>query len=385
MDMTDSQRLNPPVRTDAEWLAAHWMPYTGNRQFKADPRLIVAAQGAYFTSHDGRQIFDGLSGLWTTGLGHCRAEIAQAVARQVATLDYSPAFQFGHPLSFQLANQIVERMPAAGVDHADAAQPQDDATLAFIDGVGGGEQQHQRGVAGHELKVVGIDPGTADSEFPRQRGEQDNLAITGCSKACGNDKRDPETGTGQCKQIALAQQRLLALMGNVGKHECLPSTGKQAAVGRRRRFQAQQSGRQIPIGGMGYPGAGASCFCLSQREPGAERNNDADKDMLAEDPPGEGDNHPGKLVDCPKANKLWIVEPPGNDVGICHENAAFPCPMRQMIAVTTEVTIGTPVPTPMPIASGRARAARCRAPGATGKAGSKPPAGACNSLASRRC
>lgn len=112
MDMTDSQRLNPAVRTDADWLAAHWMPYTGNRQFKADPRLIVAAQGAYFTSHDGRQIFDGLSGLWCTGLGHGRQEITEAVSRQVATLDYSPAFQFGHPLSFELANKIVERMPA---------------------------------------------------------------------------------------------------------------------------------------------------------------------------------------------------------------------------------------------------------------------------------
>ncbi|MFC7460936.1 aspartate aminotransferase family protein [Hydrogenophaga defluvii] len=112
MDMTDSQRLNPAVRTDAEWLATHWMPYTGNRQFKADPRLIVAAQGAYFTSHDGRQIFDGLSGLWCSGLGHGRKEITEAVSRQVATLDYCPAFQFGHPLSFELANKIVERMPA---------------------------------------------------------------------------------------------------------------------------------------------------------------------------------------------------------------------------------------------------------------------------------
>ena len=116
MDMTDSQRLTPAaptgIRTDAEWLAAHWMPYTGNRQFKADPRLIVAAQGAYFTSHDGRQIFDGLSGLWCSGLGHGRTEISEAVSRQVTTLDYCPAFQFGHPLSFELANKIVERMPA---------------------------------------------------------------------------------------------------------------------------------------------------------------------------------------------------------------------------------------------------------------------------------
>ncbi|WP_332816415.1 aspartate aminotransferase family protein, partial [Ramlibacter sp.] len=99
-------------RTDAAWLAAHWMPYTGNREFQANPRLITSGQGAYYTSHDGRQIFDGLSGLWCTGLGHARKEIVDAVSRQVATLDYSPAFQFGHPLAFELANKIVERMPA---------------------------------------------------------------------------------------------------------------------------------------------------------------------------------------------------------------------------------------------------------------------------------
>jgi len=108
-----TQSLQPgAVRTDAQWLAAHWMPYTGNRQFKADPRLIVGADGAYYTTHDGRRVFDGLSGLWCTGLGHGRREIVQAVSRQVAQLDYSPGFQFGHPASFELANQIVARMPA---------------------------------------------------------------------------------------------------------------------------------------------------------------------------------------------------------------------------------------------------------------------------------
>ena len=108
MEPTDNRQ----TRTDADWLAAHWMPFTGNRDFKAQPRLITAARGAWFTDQDGRQIFDGLSGLWCSGMGHCRQEITAAVSRQVATLDYSPAFQFGHPLSFELANRIVERLPA---------------------------------------------------------------------------------------------------------------------------------------------------------------------------------------------------------------------------------------------------------------------------------
>lgn len=123
MDLSDRSHIAAPLAGaytptsaevtpgGAEWMAAHWMPFTGNRQFKADPRLVVAAEGAYLIAADGRRVFDGLSGLWCTGLGHGRREIVEAVSRQVATLDYSPAFQFGHPLSFELANRIVERMP----------------------------------------------------------------------------------------------------------------------------------------------------------------------------------------------------------------------------------------------------------------------------------
>lgn len=92
-------------------LDAHWMAYTGNRQFKKDPRIITSAAGNYYTGSDGRKIFDGLSGLWTCGLGHSNPAINEAVAQQVKTLDYSPAFQFGHEKSFLLAEQITEFMP----------------------------------------------------------------------------------------------------------------------------------------------------------------------------------------------------------------------------------------------------------------------------------
>ncbi len=99
-----------------EQLKAHWMPFTGNRQFKEQPRLITAADGVYYTASDGRQVFDGLSGLWCCGAGHNRPEINEAVARQMAKLDYSPGFQYGHPLSFELANKVVELTPD-GLDH----------------------------------------------------------------------------------------------------------------------------------------------------------------------------------------------------------------------------------------------------------------------------
>jgi beta-alanine--pyruvate transaminase len=98
-------------------LEAFWMPYTGNRQFKNDPRLIVGAEGTELIDAEGRRLFDGLSGLWCTPYGHGRAEIADAVARQIRELDYSPPFQFGHPLAFELANRLTSMTPA-GLDYA---------------------------------------------------------------------------------------------------------------------------------------------------------------------------------------------------------------------------------------------------------------------------
>ena len=92
-------------------LDAFWMPYTANRHFKANPRMIVGAEGAYYLTEDGRTVFDGLSGLWTTGAGHCRSEISTAVACQLNALDYSPAFQFGHPLAFSLADRLADMAP----------------------------------------------------------------------------------------------------------------------------------------------------------------------------------------------------------------------------------------------------------------------------------
>jgi len=115
MTLSAPQVLIQP-RLDAAWLDPHWMPFTGNRNFKASPRMMASAAGCYYTDVDGRQIFDGLSGLWTCGLGHGRAEIAEAAYRQLSTLDYSPAFQFGHPLSFALANKLKELTPA-GLDY----------------------------------------------------------------------------------------------------------------------------------------------------------------------------------------------------------------------------------------------------------------------------
>lgn len=105
----------PPVSGSLK-LDAHWMPFTANRAFMQEPRIVVGAEGSWLIDEHGRRIYDSLSGLWTCGAGHCRKEIQDAVARQLGTLDYSPGFQYGHPLSFQLAEKIAERMPET-LDH----------------------------------------------------------------------------------------------------------------------------------------------------------------------------------------------------------------------------------------------------------------------------
>jgi len=99
-----------------EELEAHWMPYTGNRQFKRDPRIIVAAEGVHFIDDKGRRILDSLSGLWCCGAGHNRPEIREAVHAQMKVLDYAPAFQYGHPGAFELANTVKSLTPE-GLDY----------------------------------------------------------------------------------------------------------------------------------------------------------------------------------------------------------------------------------------------------------------------------
>ena len=92
-------------------LASFWMPFTANRQFKSNPRLLVRADGMHYWTADGRQVLDGVAGLWCVNAGHGRREIAEAVTRQLHVMDYAPAFQMGHPLAFELANELVALAP----------------------------------------------------------------------------------------------------------------------------------------------------------------------------------------------------------------------------------------------------------------------------------
>ena len=96
-------------------LAAFWMPFTANRAFKANPRLLTAAKDMHYTSGDGRAVLDGTAGLWCVNAGHCRPQIIEAIHKAACTMDFGPTFQLGHPLAFELASRVAALMPE-GVD-----------------------------------------------------------------------------------------------------------------------------------------------------------------------------------------------------------------------------------------------------------------------------
>jgi beta-alanine--pyruvate transaminase len=97
--------------TDLPDMDAYWMPFTANRQFKKAPRLLTKASGMHFHTDDGRQILDGVAGLWCVNAGHGRPRIVKAIQEQAAELDFAPPFQMAHPKAFELASRVAAIAP----------------------------------------------------------------------------------------------------------------------------------------------------------------------------------------------------------------------------------------------------------------------------------
>ena len=95
-------------------MEAFWMPFSANRQFKKNPRLLVGAEGMHYHTHDGRQVLDGTAGLWCVNAGHKAPRIVKAIQEQAAELDYAPPFQMGHPQGLR---------PGGAADGHDAGRP----------------------------------------------------------------------------------------------------------------------------------------------------------------------------------------------------------------------------------------------------------------------
>ena len=113
--MLDEDATNLSI--DLPDMDSYWMPFTGNRYFKDNPRVIHRAEGMYCWSHDGRKLLDMVAGLWCCNAGHCDPRIVSAIQEQAADLDYAMAFQLGHPKAFELASKLTNIAPE-GIDHA---------------------------------------------------------------------------------------------------------------------------------------------------------------------------------------------------------------------------------------------------------------------------
>ncbi len=135
--------------------SAFFMPFSANRQFKKAPRLLARAEGMYYYTPEGRKILDGTAGLWCVNAGHCRKRIVEAVQKGVATLDFAPPFQMGHPLAFEFADRIAPLLPQgltrvfftnSGSESVDTALK---LALAY---------HRQRG-EGHRVRLIGREKG----------------------------------------------------------------------------------------------------------------------------------------------------------------------------------------------------------------------------------
>ena len=89
-----------------------WMHFT--RMSASDEHeipVIVRGEGAWVYDQHGKRYLDGLSGLFTSQIGHGRTELAEAAARQAGTLAYFPVWSYAHPKAVELAEKISELTP----------------------------------------------------------------------------------------------------------------------------------------------------------------------------------------------------------------------------------------------------------------------------------
>jgi adenosylmethionine-8-amino-7-oxononanoate aminotransferase len=82
----------------------------------AEATIYVRGRGATVVDIAGREYLDGLSGLWNVNVGHGRAELAEAAARQMRELAYFSGYVgSSNPPAIELARRLVE---LAGDVHA---------------------------------------------------------------------------------------------------------------------------------------------------------------------------------------------------------------------------------------------------------------------------
>jgi beta-alanine--pyruvate transaminase len=204
----------------ANSLEQYWMPFTANRQFKAYPRIIARAEGMYYYTDRGDALLDGSSGLFCVGAGHGRKEIAEAAQRTLTELDYAPPFQYGHPLSFELARRVAAVTPGdlnyvfftnSGSESVDTA-----LKIALAYHRARGEAQRQR-LVGREKAYHGVNFGGISVAGILPNKKAFGLGLPGCAHMRHTWLEENKFTPGQPEagaELAEDLQRLVDLHGD---------------------------------------------------------------------------------------------------------------------------------------------------------------------------
>ena len=202
-------------------LDAFWMPYSDNRYFKGNPRLLARAEGMHYYTPEGREVLDGTAGLWCCNAGHGRREIVEAIQRQAAILDFAPTFQLGHPIAFEAAARVAELTPG-GLDHvfftnsgSESADTALKIALAYQRARGQaqrvrlvGRERGYHGVGFGGMSVGGIGPNR--KQFGAMLPYVDHLPHTHLPQHNAFAKGQPEHGA----HLADELEKLVALHGD---------------------------------------------------------------------------------------------------------------------------------------------------------------------------
>jgi adenosylmethionine-8-amino-7-oxononanoate aminotransferase len=91
-----------------------WLHFTRMSSYQSsDVPVIVRGSGQYVYDSRGRRYLDGLSGLFVSQIGHGRAEVAEAAARQAKELAYFPLWSYAHPRAIELADRLASLAPGS--------------------------------------------------------------------------------------------------------------------------------------------------------------------------------------------------------------------------------------------------------------------------------
>jgi beta-alanine--pyruvate transaminase len=217
--MTEAVKTSAAARAEIpNDLAALWLPFTPNRSFKKRPRLIARSKNMHYFTPEGREVLDGTAGLWCCNAGHNRGPIVAAIQRQAGELDFSPTFQFAHPMAFQLSSRIAALAPA-DLDHvfftnsgSEAADTALKIALAYHNVRGAGSRQRligrERGYHGVGFGGISVG-GMANNRkfFGNALAGADHLPATYNREQQAFTKGEPEWGG----HLAEALEGLVAL------------------------------------------------------------------------------------------------------------------------------------------------------------------------------